>query len=85
MLVIINILTNHIFRDVYFADERLVPFDSPESNFGLAKRKLFDKLPAEGPHPQVFHVNEKLIDNPQEAADDYEKVLIKGFETRDIV
>lgn len=74
-----------LFRDIYFADERLVPFDSPESNFGLVKRKLLDQLPPDGPHPHVFHINEKLIDDAQEAADDYEKVLIRGFANKDSV
>ncbi|CDO51826.1 hypothetical protein DV451_004277 [Geotrichum candidum] len=71
--------------DIYFADERLVPFDSPESNYGLVKRKLLDKLPADGPRPRVFHVNEKLLDDAQEAADAYEKMLISGFAAKDSV
>lgn len=42
-------------------------------------------MPSDVTPPQVFHVDEKLIDNPQEAADDYEKVLIKGFANKDSV
>lgn len=71
--------------DIYFADERLVPFDDPESNYGLVKRKLLDKLPEDGPRPRVFHVDEKLLDDAQEAADSYEKTLIKGFAAKDSV
>ncbi|KAI0464962.1 suppressor of los1-1 [Komagataella kurtzmanii] len=70
--------------DVYFADERLVPFDSPESNYGLAKRKLFDLLP-EDKKPTIYHVDESLINDPQECADSYEKTLIKGFANKDSV
>lgn len=72
--------------DIYFADERLVPFESDESNLGQAKRKIFDLVDVEKyGKPRVFHINEKLISDPQECADDYEKVLIKGFAGRDSV
>ncbi|CEP61109.1 Sol1p LALA0_S02e06920g [Lachancea lanzarotensis] len=72
--------------DIYFADERLVPFSSPDSNFGLTKSKILDfiDVTAYGA-PRVFHINESLIEDPQECADDYEKVLIKGFAGRDSV
>lgn len=33
----------------------------------------------------MFHVKESLLDDAQEAADDYEKVLIKGFANKDSV
>lgn len=72
--------------DIYFADERLVPFESDESNVGQAKRKIFDLIDVEKyGKPRMFHINEKLISDPQECADDYEKVLIKGFAGRDSV
>lgn len=72
--------------DIYFADERLVPFSSPESNYGSAKRKILDNIDTEKyGTPNVFHIDESLIDDPQECADNYEKVLIKGFAGRDSV
>lgn len=71
--------------DVYFADERLVPFDSAESNYGLAMRQLFDLIPLDKLKPTIYHINESLIDDPQECADDYEKSLIKGFAAKDSV
>lgn len=72
--------------DVYFADERLVPFDSPESNYGLAKRKIFDMIDTEKyGTPNVYHIDEGLINDPQECAENYEKILIKGFAGRDSV
>ncbi|KAH3687830.1 hypothetical protein WICPIJ_001205 [Wickerhamomyces pijperi] len=72
--------------DVYFADERLVPFSDKNSNYGLAKTEIFDKLEALGkPMPKVYHIDEGLIDDAQEAADDYEKTLIKGFANKDSV
>lgn len=80
-----NIVIISTIRDIYFADERLVPFSDPESNYGLVKRKLLDKLPEGSPKPNVFHVDEKLLDDSQEAADDYEKTLIRGFAAKDSV
>ncbi|KAL3234337.1 6-phosphogluconolactonase-like protein 1 [Nakaseomyces bracarensis] len=72
--------------DIYFADERLVPFSSPESNYGSAKRKILDNIDTEKyGTPNVFHIDESLIEDPQECADNYEKILIKGFAGRDSV
>lgn len=71
-------------RDIYFADERLVTFDNSESNYGLVKRLLLDNIPQDK-QPKVFHVDETLLDDAQEAADAYEKILIKGFAAKDSV
>lgn len=71
--------------DVYFADERLVPFDSEESNFGQAKSKLFDQIPESKGRPNIYPINASLLTDPQECADDYEKTLIKGFASKDSV
>lgn len=71
--------------DVYFADERLVPFDSEESNYGRFKRGILDQLPNRDHLPNVFPINESLIDDAQECADSYEKLLIQGFAAKDSV
>ncbi|KAG7877339.1 hypothetical protein KL938_004095 [Ogataea parapolymorpha] len=71
--------------DVYFADERLVPFDSPESNYGKAKSQIFDNIPPEKGYPNIFPIDENLLNDPQECADTYEKTLIKGFASKDSV
>ncbi|ODV61432.1 6-phosphogluconolactonase [Ascoidea rubescens DSM 1968] len=78
--------------DIYFADERLVPFDSPDSNFGLAKSLIFDEFDIlstydfkKNGYPNVYHINQDLIDDPSECADDYEKILIKNFAYKDSV
>lgn len=70
--------------DIYFADERLVPFESPDSNYGLAKREIFDHIVGDK-KPKVFHIDELLIDDPQECADNYEKLLIDNFAKKDSV
>ncbi|CCF59028.1 hypothetical protein KAFR_0F04330 [Kazachstania africana CBS 2517] len=72
--------------DIFFADERLVPFESEESNFGQVKRKILDHIDiAKYGKPNVYHINETLIGSPQECADNYEKQLIKNFARRDSV
>ncbi|CAN3367026.1 6-phosphogluconolactonase-like protein 1 [Diutina catenulata] len=70
--------------DIYFADERLVPFESPESNYGQAKRDIFDKIDGIA-RPNIYHIDESLIDDPQECADAYEKTLISNFARKDSV
>ncbi|KAK8443303.1 suppressor of los1-1 [Candidozyma auris] len=70
--------------DIYFADERLVPFDSPDSNYGSAKREIFDLIKSEK-KPNVYHIDESLISDPQECADAYEKLLIDNFAKKDSV
>ncbi|EGW32738.1 glucose-6-phosphate 1-dehydrogenase [Spathaspora passalidarum NRRL Y-27907] len=70
--------------DIYFADERLVPFDSPDSNYGQAKREIFDLIEGDK-KPNIYHIDEELIDDNQEAADDYEKQLIRNFAKKDSV
>lgn len=70
--------------DIYFADERLVPFDSEESNFGNAKREIFDQITGES-YPNIYYIDESLINDPQECADRYEKLLIENFAKKDSV
>lgn len=71
--------------DIYFADERLVPFSSQESNYGKAKRQVLDLADKQKGEPRVFPIDESLIKDPQECADSYEKTLIKGFASKDSV
>lgn len=71
--------------DIYFADERLVPFDSEESNYGRFKRGILDQLPNRDHLPNVFPIDESLLDDAQECADNYEKLLIRGFAAKDSV
>lgn len=68
--------------DVYFADERLVPPESPESNSGQAHQLIFSHLDAK---PTIHPIDFMLLDNPQECADEYETTLIRGFASKDSV
>lgn len=61
----------------YFGDERCVPKDHPDSNYGLAQRELFEplKIPAE----HVFRM-EADRDDLDVAACDYQKDIGVGME-----
>ncbi|KAK4114124.1 6-phosphogluconolactonase [Canariomyces notabilis] len=71
--------------EIFFADERAVPLDHPDSNYGLLKAELLDKLPAGTPQPVVHPIDVEYLDDPQELADQYEQVLVRSFASRDSV
>ncbi|MEJ5365397.1 MAG: 6-phosphogluconolactonase [Desulfosoma sp.] len=56
---------------VFWADERWVPWDSPESNYGRARRPFLDLVPI--PAQQIHAVDCSL--SPSDAAEHYESVL----------
>lgn len=59
---------------VYLADERVVPLDHPESNFGLVRERLLDPIgfPRERAHPMPVDV---AGDDPERAARIYAECL----------
>ncbi|KAL2271747.1 hypothetical protein VTJ83DRAFT_1118 [Remersonia thermophila] len=71
--------------EIFFADERAVPLDHPDSNYGLLKAELLDKLPAEAGQPTVHPIDVEVLDDTQELADRYEQALVKSFAGRDSV
>ncbi len=60
---------------VFWSDERCVPPDSPESNYGMAQRELLSHVPI--PPNQVFRMKGEL--DPQRAAEEYERELRESF------
>ncbi len=56
---------------VFWADERCVPWSSPDSNYGLANRLLFERVGI--PREQIYAVNGSL--GPAESADAYTAAL----------
>jgi 6-phosphogluconolactonase len=71
--------------EIFYADERCVPLTHEDSNHRLVQEELLSKIPAELGTPKVFPIDEALLDNPQEAADAYEKTLVSIFAARDSV
>lgn len=63
--------------NVFWGDERCVPSDSPQNNFGMAKRILLSKVPI--PSSQIF----PIPDDPKtgKSAEDYESTLRKYFDS----
>lgn len=72
---------------IFYADERCVPLDHPESNHALIMKELVNKIPSHDPEgiPEVFPIDAKLINQPAECADAYEKSLISHFAAKDSV
>lgn len=56
---------------IFWADERVVPLSSPDSNYKAAFEEFLSKVPI--PTGQVYAINESL--SPEGAADDYETNL----------
>ncbi|XP_051995853.1 6-phosphogluconolactonase [Xyrauchen texanus] len=63
-----------------FCDERLVPFNHPESTYGLYKNHLFDKINI--PEERILAIDPSLP--AQECADDYAGKLSKALSTEQI-
>ena len=62
--------------EVFLADERAVALYHPDSNFGLLKRTLLDKLPG---GPRVHPIDTECLDDLRELASRYEKCLVDVF------
>lgn len=73
--------------EIFFADERAVPLDHPDSNYALLKAELLDKLSLpEGVSPPTVHtIDGAVLDDAQELADRYEQALVRSFASRDSV
>ena len=71
--------------EVFFADERAVALDHEDSNYRLLKDELLDKIPAGAGTPTVYPIDVSYLDDAQELADQYEKLLVQSFAARDSV
>ena len=68
-------------RHVYYADERVVPLDHPDSNHKLCSDELFSKVPI--PLENIHPIDPSLLDDIEELADTYEQELIREFAQKD--
>jgi 6-phosphogluconolactonase len=62
---------------VFWADERAVPPESPDSNYGIARRLLLERVPL--PREQIHAVN--FAEGTVEAARSYEEIMAREFDT----
>ncbi|KAL0575031.1 suppressor of los1-1 [Marasmius crinis-equi] len=66
---------------VFYADERVVPLDHPDSNHNLCTQELFSKVPI--PSENIHAIDVSLLDDLEELSDAYEKALIGEFAQKD--
>ncbi|TFY79735.1 hypothetical protein EWM64_g4275, partial [Hericium alpestre] len=66
---------------IFYADERAVPLDHPDSNHKLAQDTIYAHIPI--PSANIHTIDPSLLDDLEELADDYEKALIREFAQRD--
>lgn len=82
-LSLLTILLFHPHRQVFFADERLVPLTHEDSNYALCNAEFFSKVPLKS--SQIHTIDEKLLDDPEELSDEYEKQLADAFAGKESV
>ncbi|KAL4068357.1 hypothetical protein V8B97DRAFT_2009018 [Scleroderma yunnanense] len=66
---------------VFYADERVVPLDHPDSNHHLCMSELFEHVPI--PHQNIHTLDPTFLDDLEELSDAYEQQLIREFAQRD--
>ncbi|RMZ89620.1 hypothetical protein DV736_g3145, partial [Chaetothyriales sp. CBS 134916] len=71
--------------EVFFADERAVPLDDEDSNYGLLKKALLDHIPASSGVPRVYPIDVQYLNDTQELADQYQEALMSSFASKDSV
>ena len=73
--------------DVFFADERCVPLEHPDSNYRLLNDEFLSKIPPEAGQPTVHPIDEETVkeDDPQEVAGLYQEELTRVFAAKETV
>lgn len=66
---------------VYYADERVVPLDHPDSNHNLCQAEFYSKTSI--PQDNIHTIDTTVLDDIEELADRYEKQLIIQFASKD--
>ncbi|KAJ7597259.1 hypothetical protein C8J56DRAFT_817676 [Mycena floridula] len=66
---------------IFYADERVVPLDDPDSNHLACTNLLFSKIPI--PQSNIHTIDVQYLDDLEELADAYEKELIQEFAQKD--
>ncbi|KAH8700664.1 glucosamine-6-phosphate isomerases/6-phosphogluconolactonase-domain-containing protein [Talaromyces proteolyticus] len=73
--------------EIFFADERAVALDHPDSNYRLIKDELLDKIPSSLGSPTVHTIDadHATDDDPTELADLYQDDLKRTFAAKDSI
>ncbi|KAL4872687.1 hypothetical protein BDV12DRAFT_124777 [Aspergillus spectabilis] len=71
--------------EIFFADERVVPLDHPDSNYHLLKEELLNRIPSELGSPTVHPINVNYLNDEDEVADLYQDELMRSFAAKDSV
>ncbi|KAL5495333.1 SOL1 [Sanghuangporus weigelae] len=66
---------------VYYADERAVPLDHPDSNHKLCSDVFYSKVPI--PAQNIHPIDPNYLDDLDELSDAYEQELIREFAMKD--
>ena len=66
---------------MFYADERVVPLDHPDSNHNACAKALFSKVPI--PAQNIHTIDPTLLDDLEELTDAYEHDLIREFAMKD--
>lgn len=66
---------------VFYADERVVPLDHPDSNHRLCATEIFQRVPI--PPANIHTLDPAFLDDLEELSDAYEKELIREFAQKD--
>ncbi|KAK2461749.1 hypothetical protein APHAL10511_006212 [Amanita phalloides] len=66
---------------VFYADERAVPLNHPDSNHRACTELLFSKVPI--PVENIHTIDTSLLGDLEELSDSYEKELIREFAQKD--
>jgi len=72
-------------REVFFADERLVPLDDPDSTFAIYEKLIFSRVPIPAwqihtikPLPELSDA-QSVEKAAHKLAEDYEEQFLKSF------
>ncbi|KAI8393267.1 6-phosphogluconolactonase [Radiomyces spectabilis] len=64
---------------IFWADERCVPWDHPDSNYGQVKKAMLDHLPLQPHQIHAIHPDLARPEKAEQAAEEYEKQLKQFF------
>ncbi len=74
-------ISDAIPRQIFYADERAVPLDPPDSNHLSCNTQIWSKVPI--PPANIHTIDTTFLNDLEELSDAYEKELISEFAQKD--